>query len=587
MKELIRAAISEALKTLGIVEVNFVVDHPTDKNANADYFSNVAMGAARFEAVEGSEYSGTKIKATEVIGGSLSKNELWNSPKKLAELLKTKLENVIPQVENIEVAGPGFLNFTLSRDFFAEKITTARAASDGWGRNDSWAGKKVLVEYTDPNPFKEFHIGHLFTNAVGESIARLFMMNGADTKRVNYQGDVGLHVAHSLWGMQKLGITPGSVFTAKDLGKAYALGATTYKTDEGAAAEIREINKKVYSREDEIINVLYDAGRAVSLAYFETIYALVDTSFDEYFFESVAGTQGKALVLNNPTIFPESDGARIFDGEARGLHTRVFLNKEGLPTYEAKELALAKLKDERFGGYDHSVISTANEITEYFKVLLCAMGEVYPDLAKKTEHIGHGTVRLASGKMSSRTGDVIPSIEFIDEVAQSALEKMRENGLEDAALSRDIAIAAIKYATLKGSILQNSVFDKDRALSFEGDSGPYLQYTHARICSVLGKATAAGVLPSTKLPPKTPYAVEKLVYQFPEVIATALSERAPHKVAGYLIELAGSFNSFYAQEKIADANDEYAPYKAAVAEAVRTTLKNGLWTLGIKAPERM
>ena len=176
-----------------------------------------------------------------------------------------------------------------------------------WGRNDSWTGKKVLVEYTDPNPFKEFHIGHLFTNAVGESIARLFIMNGADTKRVNYQGDVGLHVAHAVWGMQKLNITLDTNFTAKDLGQAYALGATTYKNDETAAAEIREINKKIYSREDTDINALYDAGRTVSLEYFETIYTLVGTKFDEYFFESEAGPRGKELVLNNSDIFPERD----------------------------------------------------------------------------------------------------------------------------------------------------------------------------------------------------------------------------------------------------------------------------------------
>ncbi len=560
MKEQIRAAISEALKTLGIEDVDFVVDHPTDKNTTADYFSNVAM----------------------VVAGKTKQ-----APRAIALQLAAELKDTVSQVENVEVAGPGFLNFTLSRDFFAEKITTACAAGETWGKNDSWAGKKVLVEYTDPNPFKEFHIGHLFTNAVGESIARLFIMNGADTKRVNYQGDVGLHVAHALWGMQQLQLTPEGNFTAKDLGKAYALGATAYKNDEGAASEIREINKKMYSREDEVLNVLYDAGRAVSLTYFETIYALVDTKFDEYFFESEAGPKGKELVLNNPTIFPESDGARIFDGEARGLHTRVFLNKEGLPTYEAKELALAKLKDERFGGYDHSIVSTANEINEYFKVLLCAMGEVYPDLAAKTEHVGHGTVRLTTGKMSSRTGDVISATDFIDEVAEAALEKMRENSVENIPLSKDIAIAAIKYATLKGSVLQNSVFDKEKALSFEGDSGPYLQYTHARINSVLEKAAAAGVLPSTQLPPPTSYAVEKYIYQFPEVIATALAERAPHKVATYLIELAGAFNSFYAQEKIADASDEYAPYKAAVAEAVALTLKNGLWTLGIKAPVKM
>jgi arginyl-tRNA synthetase len=126
-----------------------------------------------------------------------------------------------------------------------------------------------------------------------------------------------------------------------------------------------------------------------------------------------------------------------------------------------------------------------------------------------------------------------------------------------------------------------------KTLGIEGDSGPYLQYTHARINSVLEKAEAAGVKSSTELPPPTAYAVEKYIYQFPEVIATALKERAPHKVAGYLIELAGAFNSFYAQEKIADGSDEYAPYKAALAEVVALTLKNGLWTLSIKAPKRL
>ncbi len=562
MKEQIHTAIKAALKTLGIEGVDFLVDHPTDKRTRADYFSNVALVAAK---------------------------QLGESPFDIAQKIQAALpSDFIKYFDMITVAPPGFINFHFLREFYAESLAIVLEEGDNWGKNDSWKGKKVIVEYTDPNPFKEFHIGHLFTNAVGESIARLFMMNGADVKRVNYQGDVGLHVAHSIWGMQQLGLTSDSTFTARDLGKAYALGATTYKTDEAAAVVIRDINKKIYSREDALINALYDAGRAVSLEYFETIYSLVDTKFDEYFFESEAGPRGKELVLNNPTVFKESDGARIYDGEAKGLHTRVFLNKEGLPTYEAKELALAEIKKERLGDYDLSVISTANEINEYFKVLLCAMGEIYPDLAKKTEHIGHGMVRLITGKMSSRTGDVIAATDFINEVAKEALEKMKDStDKENINLANDIAIAAIKYATLRGNILQDSVFDKDRALSFEGDSGPYLQYTYARILSVLEKAAFVGVVPKTDViyPPISD--VELLAYQFEEVIESALKERAPHKVTGFLTELAGAFNSFYANEKIADPTDEYAPYKAAVAKAVAITLKNGLWVLGIKAPDRM
>lgn len=561
MKEVITKAILKSIEALGFEPVPFVVDHPTDKKTEADYFTNVAM--------------------------VLSKR-VGKAPKEVAEQIAAALDKEIPQVDSIEVAGPGFLNFTLNRDFFTEKVTSIIEAGPDWGKNTSWAGKKVVVEYTDPNPFKEFHVGHLFTNAVGESIARLFMMNGADTKRVNYQGDVGLHVAHAIWGMKKLSAITGDAksvtVTPATLGKAYALGATAYKEDEEAAAEIRIINKAVYERSDEEVNKIYDLGRKISLDYFETIYAIVDTQFDEYFFESEAGPKGKELVLSNPDIFPVSDGARIFDGESHGLHTRVFLNREGLPTYEAKELALAKMKDERLGGYDHSVVSTANEVNEYFKVLKKAMSFIYPELEKKTEHIGHGMVRLSTGKMSSRTGNVISAKEFVEEVAAEANSKLTE---PSDALATDIAIAAIKYTTLKGSILQDSVFDKEKALSFEGDSGPYLQYTHARICSVLTKATEVGVGASLSNPPETAYAIEKIVAQFDEVVAVALVERAPHKITGYLTELAAEFNTFYANEKIADASDEFAPYKVAVSNAVRQTLKNGLWILAIKAPERM
>lgn len=557
MQDTITNAITTVVQDLGIDPVDFVVAYPTDKNTSADYFSNVAM--------------------------VLSK-QLGESPKAVAERLMAPLKESLAGIEKIEVAGPGFINFFVQRHFYTEQLTSALEAAESWGKNDSWSGKKVIVEYTDPNPFKEFHIGHLFTNVVGESIARLFMMNGAETKRVNYQGDVGLHVACAIWGMHELEIDSIDDFTAKDLGRAYAIGAKDYKESEVIAEKIREINKKIYSREDTAINDLYDTGRGVSLRYFESIYEIAGTQFDEYFFESEASPRGKALVLEHPDVFPESEGAHIFEGEKYGLHTRVFLNKEGLPTYEAKELALAKIKEERLGQYDLSVISTANEINEYFKVLKKAMSFIYPDLAEKTEHVGHGMVRLAEGKMSSRTGNVIPAKEFIDEVALHAQSKMDK---EDLILGRKIAIAAIKYATLKNNIRQDSVFDKDAALSFEGDSGPYLQYTHARILSVLEKAQSVGVMPSAQHVPDTAYAVEKLIQRFPVTIAEALAERAPHKVAHYLSELAGAFNTFYAQEKIADATDEFAPYKAAIAEAVGITIKNGLWTLGIEAPEKM
>ena len=561
MEDVIRTAVADTLKILGLPEVDFGVEHPGEL-ARGDFACNVALIAAKAAG---------------------------QAPRGLAEQLAGALAGQIEYVDRIEVAGPGFINFYLSRDFFTAELLRIKLQADVWGSDTTETGNVIAVEYTDPNPFKEFHIGHLFTNTIGESIARLASMQGATVKRINYQGDVGLHVAHALYGMQQLGLTIETGFTAKELGKAYVVGAAAYKNDETAQTAIRAINKKVYDRSDEQLNALYDAGRTVSLDYFETIYTKIGTTFDEYFFESVMAPIGKDLVLGRPDIFPESDGARIFRGEEYGLHTRVFLNTEGLPTYEAKELALAKAKDERLGGYDHSIISTAREISEYFKVLKAAMGCIYPELAARTEHIGHGMVRLATGKMSSRTGDVIPALDFIADIAAAATEKIVSTGVATPtpALADMIALGAIKYATLKGSIEQDSVFDTTKALSFEGDSGPYLQYTHARICSVLEKASAAGVLPAAAVLPETAYAIERILYRFPEVTLAAWENRAPHILVGYLTELAGVFNTFYAHEKIADVTDPYAPYKAYIADTVRITLKRGLWAIGIEAPTRL
>lgn len=561
MKDVIELAIKEALRELDLPTVDFLVEHPADI-VNGDYASNVALILA---------------KATK------------QAPVVVAKQIVEALTNKLEWVEKLTVAGPGFINFYLKREFYIWEIAKASELGPDWGKNQDWQAKKVLVEYTDPNPFKEFHIGHLFTNVVGESLARLFMMQGADVKCLNYQGDVGLHVAKAVWGMQQLGIDPDSDFTALELGKAYALGATKYEESDTTKSEIKDINKKIYERTNVEINALYDSGRTVSLNYFAKIYKMVGTEFADYFFESETGPLGKALVLAKPDIFPESAGARIFKGEDYGLHTRVFINQEGLPTYEAKELALSKLKEDRLGVYDWSVIVTASEVNEYFKVLLKAMSLVYPTLAVKTEHIGHGMVRLKSGKMSSRTGEVISALDFISDVTTVALEKIAESDHTepDRELAREVALAAIKYETLNGSIKQNSIFDKEEALSFEGNSGPYLQYTHARICSLLAKAEALNLPIHTEGYKDEAYRLERVVYQFPEAIKQAFLERAPHKVTTYLTELATEFNKFYAQEKIVDQTDIETPYKLALCQAVKNTLCNGLWVLGIEAPEKM
>jgi arginyl-tRNA synthetase len=272
-----------------------------------------------------------------------------------------------------------------------------------------------------------------------------------------------------------------------------------------------------------------------------------------------------------------------------GLHTRVFLSSQMLPTYEAKDLGNFTMKANTYPKWDASIIVTGNEQTEYFKVLYAAIRKVFnlPD-EKELVHIPTGFLTLTTGKMSSRKGNVLTGESILEEMQAESLKKAEESRAENVTeLAQMVAVASLKYQILRHGIGTNIIFDKEKALSFEGDSGPYLQYTYARILSVLEKAKAAGITPAFAQTRATPYTIEKILYRFEEVTAEAILECEPQKVVTYLTLLAGLFNSFYAQEKIADAEDEFASYKVAIATAVAITLKNGLNLLGIKAPTRM
>lgn len=559
MKEDIHAAIVNALAALNIEGIDFVVDQPTDKNTEADLFSNVAMVAAGM---------------------------LGTAPRTVAGQLCAAL-TLPPLVTKVEVAGPGFLNFYLSREYYTNELQAAVAADADWGKNQSRQSQLVLVEYTSPNLFKPLHVGNLVGNIIGESLTRLFEYNGAAVKRLNYPSDIGLTVAKAVWGLAKQG---GDGEHIDELGEAYRAGTLAYDTDEVAKAEIIVVNQALYAGTDPDLMALRAKGIATSKRQLDAICAQLGTVFDAVIFESDAAPIGVETVKRSVgTVFTESEGAVVYQGEKVGLHTRVFLNSQGLPTYEAKDLGNFVHKQALFPDWTTSIIVTGNEQTEYFKVLYAAIRELYPDIADRSlEHIPTGFLTLTTGKMSSRKGNVLTGESLLAEMEEAARERASEARTDDLEeLTEQVAVAALKYQILRQAVGSNIVFDKERALSFEGDSGPYLQYTHARICSVLEKAAEAGVEASCEFPPPTAYAVEKLVTLFPTVLATALYERAPHKLAGYLTEVASAFNTFYANEKIADSTDIHAPYKVMVTDAVRLTLKNGLFVLGIEAPEKM
>lgn len=559
MEAVIRTAILDALKELGIEPVDFVVEHPADLS-HGDYATNVAMVAAK---------------------------QVGQAPRELAEQIRAALAGEIEYVETIDIAGPGFINFHLARDFFAEEAQRATAVPAEWGKNGGYEGWQMLIEYTSPNLFKPLHIGNLMGNIVGESLARLYEFSGADVKRLNYPSDIGLTVAKGVWGLQQTGGDPEDIAA---LGEAYRTGNEAYDNDESAKAEIEHINRALYEGSDDTLNALREKGIATSLARLDELCRQLGTTFDHVIFESEAGTLGQQLVTEHTgSVFKESEGAVIYEGEKHGLHTRVFLNSQGLPTYEAKDLGNFALKQKQYPDWDASIVVTGAEQAEYFKVLIAAIREVFAVPEEKVlTHVPTGFLTLTTGKMSSRKGNVLTGESMLAELQARAVERAEESRSENIkTLSEEVAVAALKYAILSHGLGTDIVFDKEKALSFEGDSGPYLQYTHARINSVAAKAVAAGVAASVAKLPSELYPVEQLLYRFPEVVAEAAAENAPQKLVSFLTDLAGAFNTFYAQEQIADPSDQHAPYKLLLTQAVGQTLENGLWLLGIKAPKRM
>lgn len=553
----LEAALDKACGKIGLHASAYELSHP-EMLAYGDYSSNIAFMLAK---------------------------EAGKNPRALAEEIIAVLQKPA-EVERVEIAGAGFINFFLTREFFVRSVADILAQGERWGSGAELAGRRVMVEYTQPNPFKPFHIGHLMSNTLGESLSRIIENGGAEVIRANYQGDVGLHVAKALWGMWMLNTSPEDI---AGIGRAYAYGHEQYETSEEAKREIAGINKKVYAQDPEILDA-YTRGREASLAHFEELYRALGTKFDHYFFESQTAPLGLALVAEGleKGVFEKSDGAVIYRGEKAGLHTRVFLTSEGNPAYEAKELGLAVLK-EKTAAFDESITTTAVEQAEYFKVVFAALGGLRPALAAKMKHVSHGMMQLTSGKMSSRKGNVITGESLLEDMKELALEKMRGRdfgGEERRAIAEAVAVAAIKYEILKQKAGKNIHFDTERSLSLEGDSGPYLLYAHTRAVSVLEKAREAHVAASAAHPPEATAPLERLLVRFPEVAERALAEYEPHHIITYLTELAAEFNSWYAKERILDDSPE-SSYKLALADAFRLSIAKGLWLLGVNQLRRM
>lgn len=531
----------------------------------------------------------------------------WNIALQLPKVLSIPPRSIAQQIleiipkndmfEKIEIAGPGFINFFISNTQFFQGIQKLHSEGTSVGKTHELHGKVYLAEHTDPNLFKELHGGHLMTNAIGESLYRMFCFAGAEVKNITFQGDVGLHIAKSLWGILNHPETIPEHATPyekqKFLGKYYVFGEQNFSESETAKAEIITLNKKIYSQEDPSLNALYQKGCKWSLEYLESVYALLGSRFDHYFLESTTWKPGKKIVEEHiGTVFEKSDGAVVFRGSEHGFHDRVFINSEGLPTYEAKDIGLFFEKWKKYQP-DFSLTVTGGDQDQYFKTVRESARLITPEWAEKTAHLSHGMLKLKTGKMSSRNGKIVRAQEWIESTKENILENIKnrekqtipESEKDD--IAQKIAISAIKYSVLKVSVGKDIVYDEASATDFTGNSGPYLQYSLVRGLSVLRSLNHKPSLSSITPRKSSIPLFEKKLHHFEKTLERSRENLAPHFLATYLYELCSEFNSFYAHTKIQDPqNPEYA-YNIVLIEVFTHVMHNGLWLLGIPVVEKM
>lgn len=511
--------------------------------------------------------------------------ELNKNPREIAESIVAKLKH--PNITEATIAGPGFINLRLNDSVLIDLLSAKPV--------QALAGQKVVAEYSDPNPFKVLHAGHLYTSVVGDAIANLLEAGGGEVHRVNFGGDVGLHVGKTLHVILKRldGENPEELAKvdaserSQWMAGAYVEGTNLYDDDESAKAEIVKLNKRVYqlhtdNDHESPLAQIYWTCRQWSYDYFNEFYERIGSKFEKYYPESETAELGlKTVTQQIGKVFEKSDGAIVFKGEDHGLHTRVFINSEGLPTYEAKDVGLIMAKKRDYN-FDKSVVITGNEQAQYMSVVLKAIEQFAPELARATTHLTHGMVKLAGGvKMSSRKGNILRAVDVLD-IAEQSNKELTGN------TDPDTALAAVKYAFLKTRLGGDIIYDPAESVSLEGNSGPYLQYAHARARSIITKAIKSGPEGIRAYPKELNESERKLaskIGQYAETVNKAVAELMPHHLCAYLYELAQVFNSFYEHNRVIGSEREIDRLSLVMSYA--DTLKAGLSLLGIPAPDHM
>jgi len=557
------------------------IDCPSDKKFG-DYSSNIAM----------------------VLAGVVKEEPMEIAASVKQQALSSKCE----EISKIEIVKPGYINFYLSEKYLQDLVGIINNEKESFGNSKIGKRKKVMVEYSQPNTHKEFHIGHLRNVFIGSSLVNVLRKAGFKVLAANYIGDTGTHIAKCLWGIKKFHSDENLddiKNKAQFLGKVYSEAAKAISENSEYENEFKRLQQNFEKRDKQLIK-LWEKTKQWSLKEFQKIYDELGVSFDIYFWESEEEIAGKKMLpeLLKKGIAKESEGAIIADLEKYNLRILVLLRKDGSVLYGLKDISLAvkKFKDYKV---DRNIIIVDVRQDLYFKQvfkILELMG-----FKKDMRHIGYDFVSLkGEGMMSSRLGNIVPAKFLMNEIIEKVKEKFPQTKIE-----KEIGLGALKFYMLKYSSSSKIEFNINEALKLNGATGPYVQYAHARIASILVKSEKLKVKSEKKPPLSSGHLpLEKgerggninlnlLVHEkeldlmrelnkFPELVEEIARSYETHKLPHYAIKLADKFHSFYAECRVIDENNsELSLARQNLINAVRIVLAEVLRLMGVSAPESM
>lgn len=501
-----------------------------------------------------------------------------------------KNEDLLKEVVNTNA----YVNFFINPALFIKSVLEdVYEQGDAFGKTNIGENKKVIVEYSSVNIAKPFHIGHIRSTVIGSALNNIYKFLGYDTVAINHLGDYGtqfgkLIVAYKLWG-DKEAIEKNPI---PELLKIYVQYHEEAEKNPDLDEEARGWFTKLENEDEEALE-LWKWFRSVSLKEFNRVYDLLGIKFDSYAGESFYSDKMPKVLekMRSEGIMKKSEGAEIVDLEEYSMPPALITKKDGSTLYITRDLAAAIYRKEHYDFYKNIYVVGSQQILhfqQWFKVIEL-MGY---DWAKDCVHVPFGMVSLDEGTMSTRQGRVV----FLEDVLNKAVEKTREVILEKNIntdlvdeVSRQVGIGAVMFQELSNNRIKDYTFSWEKTLSFEGETGPYVQYTHARACSVLRKAQEALNLDVNYdlLVDDSAYELIKDIYQFPKVVVEAAEKNEPSVVTRHIIDIAQAFNRFYHENHIIVDDAEVQKSRLLIAYAAKQVIANGLKLLGIEAPERM